>query len=152
MAPRTSKDGRTIALPSSVMNARRLSWLNRMRHHRFEDRTASYPKSRIAVRRSVTCFAVPMETDGKVGLWQEAAIGSLREFLVRNRTIADVGRPQTCLLFTCGAQSGRTSAPIIPHRVQTMRAHSDRTGVSSGSQSAFIVALWWHRPESQIDE
>src|ERR1700730_9757797 len=68
MAPRTSKDGRTIALPSSVMNARRLSWLNRMRHHRFEDRTASYPKSRIAVRRSVTCFAVPMETDGKVGL------------------------------------------------------------------------------------
>jgi hypothetical protein len=41
----------------------------------------------------------------------------------------------------CGDQSGRTSAPIIPHRVQTILGHSDRTGVSSGSQSAFMVAL-----------
>jgi hypothetical protein len=40
-----------------------------------------------------------------------------------------------------GDQSGRTSAPIIPHRVQTIRGHNDRTGVSSGSQSAFMVAL-----------
>src|SRR6202048_1830092 len=44
-------------------------------------------------------------------------------------------------LLTCGPQSGRTSAPIRPQRVHTMRWHSERTGVSSGSQSAFIVAL-----------
>jgi hypothetical protein len=31
--------------------------------------------------------------------------------------------------FVCGDQSGRTSAPINPHRVQTIREHSDRTGV-----------------------
>jgi len=41
----------------------------------------------------------------------------------------------------CGDQSGRTSAPINPHLVQTIRGHNDRTGVSSGSQSAFMVAL-----------
>ena len=41
----------------------------------------------------------------------------------------------------CGDQSGRTSAPISPHLVQTIRGHNDRTGVSSGSQSAFTVAL-----------
>jgi hypothetical protein len=41
----------------------------------------------------------------------------------------------------CGDQSGRTSAPIIPHLVQTIRGHNDLTGVSSGSQSAFKVAL-----------
>jgi hypothetical protein len=40
-----------------------------------------------------------------------------------------------------GDQSGRTSAPIIPHRVHSIRRQSDRTGVSSGSQSAFMVAL-----------
>jgi hypothetical protein len=39
------------------------------------------------------------------------------------------------------AQSGRTSAPIIPHRVQTIRWHNERTGVASGSQSAFMPAL-----------
>jgi hypothetical protein len=37
--------------------------------------------------------------------------------------------------------SGRTSAPIIPQRVHTMRRQSARTGVSSGSQSVFIIAL-----------
>jgi hypothetical protein len=31
-------------------------------------------------------------------------------------------------------------APIIPHTVQTIRPHSDRTGSSSGSQSALIGA------------
>jgi hypothetical protein len=40
-----------------------------------------------------------------------------------------------------GDQSGRTSAPIIPHLVQTIRGRNDRTGVSSGIQSAFIIAL-----------
>jgi hypothetical protein len=29
----------------------------------------------------------------------------------------------------------------MPHLVQTMRGHSDRIGVSSGSQSALSVAL-----------
>jgi len=43
-------------------------------------------------------------------------------------------------VFVCGDQSGRTSAPISPHSVQTIREHSDRTGVSSGSQSAFMTA------------
>jgi hypothetical protein len=40
-----------------------------------------------------------------------------------------------------GDQSGRTSPPIIPHLVQIIRGPNDRTGVSSGSQSAFMVAL-----------
>jgi len=44
-------------------------------------------------------------------------------------------------LFVCGDQSGRTSAPINPHAVQTIRAQSARTGVSSGSRSAFMTAL-----------
>jgi hypothetical protein len=35
---------------------------------------------------------------------------------------------QTCRLLTCGNQSRRTSAPIIPHRVQ-----------KSGSQSALVA-------------
>jgi hypothetical protein len=34
----------------------------------------------------------------------------------------------TCRLFVIGDQSGRTSAPIMPHTVQTIRPHSDRTG------------------------
>jgi hypothetical protein len=48
---------------------------------------------------------------------------------------------QTRHLLTCGLQSGRTSAPITPHLVQTIRRHKDRTGVSSDRQSAFMVAL-----------
>ena len=58
-------------------------------------------------------------------------------------------RPHTRFLFTCGDQSGLTSAPIIPQRVQTIREHSERTGISSGSQSPLSVALWWQRPETQ---
>ena len=57
--------------------------------------------------------------------------------------------PLTRFLFTCSDQSGRTSASIIPHRVQTIRAHRERTGISSGSQSPLRVALWWQRPEIQ---
>jgi hypothetical protein len=52
-------------------------------------------------------------------------------------------------LFTCSDQSGRTSASIISHRVQTIRAHKERTGISSGSQSPLRVALWWQRLEMQ---
>jgi hypothetical protein len=45
-------------------------------------------------------------------------------------------------LFVCGDQSGRTSAPISPQAVQTIREHNERTGVLSGNQSAFITVLW----------
>jgi hypothetical protein len=41
----------------------------------------------------------------------------------------------------CGDQSGRTSAPIRPHEVQTIRGHKDRNGISSGIPSAFMTAL-----------
>jgi hypothetical protein len=33
--------------------------------------------------------------------------------------------------------------------VQTILGHRERTGVSSGSQSAFMTALWWHHPDVQ---
>jgi hypothetical protein len=60
---------------------------------------------------------------------------------------------RTCIYngrrFVCGDQSGRTSAPINPHAVQIILPHSERTGVSSGSQSAFRVALWLHQTDSQ---
>jgi hypothetical protein len=49
--------------------------------------------------------------------------------------------------FVC--QSGRTSAPIRPQAVQTIRGHKARTGVSSGSQSALMTALWLHNPDRQ---
>jgi hypothetical protein len=49
----------------------------------------------------------------------------------------------------CGDQSGRTSAPINLHAVQTIRGHKDRTEISSGNQSAFMLALWLHQPEAQ---
>jgi hypothetical protein len=35
------------------------------------------------------------------------------------------------------------------HSVQTIRERNDQTGVSSGSQSALRVALWWQWPELQ---
>jgi len=44
-------------------------------------------------------------------------------------------------LFVCGDQSGRTSAPIRPQAVQTILGHKDRTGISTGTQSAFMTAL-----------
>jgi hypothetical protein len=44
----------------------------------------------------------------------------------------------------CGDESGRTSAPINPQAVETSREHSARTGISSGSRSAFMTALWLH--------
>ncbi len=51
--------------------------------------------------------------------------------------------------LVCGDQSGRTSAPMSPHLVQTMRGRSDRTTVSSGSQSALSLVPWLHWMESQ---
>jgi hypothetical protein len=50
-------------------------------------------------------------------------------------------------LFVHGDQSGRTSAPTRPQAVQTILGHKDRTGISFGSPSAFITALWWHHPD-----
>jgi hypothetical protein len=52
-------------------------------------------------------------------------------------------------LLMSGRQSGRTSAPIRPHTVQTMRGPSDRITVSSGSQSASISTEWLHQIDSQ---
>jgi hypothetical protein len=52
-------------------------------------------------------------------------------------------------LLMSGRQSGRTSAPIWPQLVQTIRAHSARITVSSGSQSASISAEWLHQMDSQ---
>jgi hypothetical protein len=49
----------------------------------------------------------------------------------------------------CGDQSGRTSAPTNPHTVQTIREHNGRSDISSGSQSAFMTALWLHQADSQ---
>ena len=48
-----------------------------------------------------------------------------------------------------GDQSGRTSAPIRPQAVQTIRGQSARTTVSSGSQSASRFARWLHQVEAQ---
>jgi hypothetical protein len=36
-----------------------------------------------------------------------------------------------------------------PHAAQTARGHDERIGVSSGSQSAFVTALWLHHPDVQ---
>jgi hypothetical protein len=48
------------------MNSRRFNRLIRMYPDRFEDPTAPYPKWRIAVRGSVTYFAVHRKTHGMV--------------------------------------------------------------------------------------
>jgi hypothetical protein len=42
-----------------------------------------------------------------------------------------------------------SSREINPHAVQTILPHRERTGVSSGSQSAFMTALWLHQPDMQ---
>jgi hypothetical protein len=52
-------------------------------------------------------------------------------------------------LFVCGDQSGRTSAPTRPHAVQIIFGQRDRRGISSGSLSAFMTALWLHHPDTQ---
>jgi hypothetical protein len=43
--------------------------------------------------------------------------------------------------FVTGDQFGRTSAPISPQAVQTILGHKERTGIPSGSPSAFMTAL-----------
>jgi hypothetical protein len=46
-------------------------------------------------------------------------------------------------------QSGRTSAPIMPHLVQTALRSRSRSTVSSGQRSASTTALWWRSPVEQ---
>jgi hypothetical protein len=50
---------------------------------------------------------------------------------------------------TCGDQSGRTSAPIMLHRLHTALGHISRIAVWSGQWSASMVALWWQSPVEQ---
>jgi hypothetical protein len=72
---------------------------------------------------------------------------------VRSTPRADVnsgfGAPLWAYVFVCGDQSGRTSAPTSPHAVQTIFGQRDRIGVSSGSRSAVMSALWLHQTDSQ---
>jgi hypothetical protein len=46
-------------------------------------------------------------------------------------------------------QFGRTSAPINPHRLHTMRGSTDFSTTSSAKKSASIVALCQHRKPLQ---
>jgi hypothetical protein len=50
---------------------------------------------------------------------------------------------------TWGDQSGRTSALIMPHRVQTALEHKSRIAVWSPQWSASTIALWWQSPVEQ---
>jgi hypothetical protein len=45
----------------------------------------------------------------------------------------------------CSRQFGRASAPMMPHRVPTMRGPNVGTGTWSGQRSALSTASWWHR-------
>src|SRR5262245_25471550 len=48
--------------------------------------------------------------------------------------------------LVCGDRSGRTSAPTSRQAVQTIRRHKERTGISSGSPSAFMTTLRLRSP------
>ena len=54
---------------------------------------------------------------------------------------------QPYIVFVCGDQSVRTSAPINPH---AMRLYGERTGVLSGSQSAFMTAVVNHTRQPTV--
>jgi hypothetical protein len=54
--------------------------------------------------------------------------------------------------FMCGDQSSRTSAPTKPHTVQTVLPQSERTGVSSGSQSSLMECAVVAPDRLAIDE
>jgi hypothetical protein len=96
---------------------------------------------------AATCWKAPAP-DGRLG-------GVLREARDRDGTTAlQASHDRLCAppippAPVIGVQSGRTSAPISPHAVQTMRGHSARTAASSGSQSAASWALWLHHGETQ---
>jgi hypothetical protein len=57
------------------------------------------------------------------------------------RAVVRKGPITNCRLSVCGDQSGRTSAPVRPQAAQTILRHKERTGISSGSASAFMTAL-----------
>jgi hypothetical protein len=44
----------------------------------------------------------------------------------------------------CSCQFGRAPAPMIPHRVHTIRGPNVRTGTSSDHGPALRIARWWH--------
>jgi hypothetical protein len=56
-----------------------------------------------------------------------------------------LGRMRTCIYegrrFVCGDRSGRTSAPISPHAVQTILPHMKRTGIPKLPQFFFSTSL-----------
>src|ERR1700682_3779517 len=59
----------------------------------------------------------------KVTHWAELTVPrgvQLRNFSQEVERYGPAGFDQTCRLLTCGPQSGRTSAPINPHLVQTV--------------------------------
>jgi hypothetical protein len=51
-----------------------------------------------------------------------------------------------------GLQLGHTSAPIIPHSVQTASGPRSRNAVPSGQPSASTTALWWQSPVEQYQQ
>jgi hypothetical protein len=53
--------------------------------------------------------------------------------------------------YSCAATNpaAHLRRSICTHAVQTIRGHKDRTEISSGNQSAFMLALWLHQPEAQ---
>jgi hypothetical protein len=73
----------------------------------------------------------------KLGLEGSSRSGRTRSIALADRRIGSRARG----LLTCGDQSGRTSAPMCPQRMHTMRLPSGRIGVSSGQRSAFMLAL-----------
>jgi hypothetical protein len=65
---------------------------------------------------------------------------------------SNLGRAANLAIAVGGArsvQSGRTSAPIMPHLVQTALGPSSLSVVSSGHRSASTTALWWQRRVEQ---
>jgi hypothetical protein len=53
----------------------------------------------------------------------------------------------------CSCQCGRASAPMMPHRVHTMRGPNDGTVTWSGHGSALRIVRWWHcQHDTLIDD
>jgi hypothetical protein len=77
---------------------------------------------------------------------EHAGLGERFElrFIAHHDRARELGLPavghQKWRRFVCGDQSGRTSGPISPHAVQTIRGSSVSSTASSGNQSA----LSWH--------
>ena len=74
------------------------------------------------------------------GLGNEPSAGSEPILASGTPDSQEIGAGVVCLV--CVLQSGRPSAPTRQHLVHAMRRPSDRTGVSSGRWSTFIVTPW----------